>query len=101
MSKQVAVRKIPPCDLCGQPAYADAKVPGGPWGNVCREHFDKLGCQLGLGKGQQFIVQLDENPPSQDERIAARVKAARKSKRPLSMAQLEAMFEDRDPMEFL
>ena len=50
----VFVDTIPPCDICGEPAYADAKCSNGPWGNVCKEHFDHFDCKLGLGLGQEL-----------------------------------------------
>lgn len=54
------VSEIPPCDLCGaggskKPAYADANIGRG-WANVCKEHFVRLGCCLGVGRGQRFIL---------------------------------------------
>ncbi len=57
---QVKVSKLPSCDICkhngvDRPAYADASL-GGTWGYVCRDHFDMLGCQLGVGKGQVLVV---------------------------------------------
>lgn len=55
--ESVEVQRIPACDLGAAhgPAYADARVPGGPWGNLCRSCFDLLGCRLGLGHGQRLI----------------------------------------------
>jgi hypothetical protein len=52
----VAVTTIPACDLDPGhgPAYADARIPGGGWGNVCRPCFDRFGCSLGLGHGQEL-----------------------------------------------
>jgi len=48
------------CQICQETglktaAFADAKIPklGGVWGYVCKGHFVTLGCQLGLGKGQE------------------------------------------------
>ena len=40
------------CDLCNNKAKYDARLPFGPWGNLCQECFKKYNCQLGLGKGQ-------------------------------------------------
>jgi hypothetical protein len=57
------VARLPDCDICTQngkqvPAYADAKLGAGmPWANTCRDHFRVYGCQLGLGKGQELIVE--------------------------------------------
>lgn len=50
----VYVDTIPPCDVCGETAYADAKSANGPWGYVCKAHFDQFGCKLGLGLGQEL-----------------------------------------------
>lgn len=59
-SVEVAEKRT--CDFCVQRkgleswAYADAKIPGGGWANVCSSHFLLYGCSLGLGKGQEYIV---------------------------------------------
>ena len=57
MSKETKVLEIPACDVCGKPAYADAKIPGGPWGYVCGVHFRQFRCELGLGKGQKLVLE--------------------------------------------
>lgn len=53
------VAAIPACDLDPDhgAAYADASIPAarGSWAYVCRACFDRHGCQLGLGQGQQLI----------------------------------------------
>lgn len=48
----------PSCDMRdGQEAYADARLPiSGRWSNVCKTHFDEYGCELGIGKGQEFVL---------------------------------------------
>jgi hypothetical protein len=58
MSERVAVPQIPTCDLCDKatPAYADARLPGLGWANVCKPHFDRYGCSLGTGSGQELIT---------------------------------------------
>ena len=68
MSKEVRVSEVPLCDMCTmngrslgvtvtKPAYADARIPSvGSWANVCREHFDAFGCELGTGHGQELVV---------------------------------------------
>lgn len=52
------VAAIPACDIdpAHGPAYADASLPAmrGAWGYVCRACFDKYGCRLGLGAGQEL-----------------------------------------------
>lgn len=54
---------IPTCDLCTlehadepRKAFADVKVPGFGWGNACKPHFDRFDCQLGVGKGQRYVL---------------------------------------------
>jgi hypothetical protein len=56
----VTVAQVPVCDLDGTVAYADARIGHG-WANVCKHHFDTMGCKLGVGHGQQYIV--DPNLP--------------------------------------
>jgi hypothetical protein len=60
LSSEVKVLQLHNCDVCtvATPAYADAKVPGGPWGYLCAVHFRQFGCELGTGKGQKLV--LDE-----------------------------------------
>lgn len=64
MSTQVVVAKLPPCDvhaMLGEKHAAeyDAKMPTGPWANVCQEAFDELHCSLGTGYGQRLILKGD------------------------------------------
>jgi len=47
---------LPKCDLCHNMAYADAKIPYGPWGYFCKHHFLLLECNLGLGSGQELLT---------------------------------------------
>jgi hypothetical protein len=56
---ETPVSKLPGCDLCDEPAYADAQIPGhGSWANVCKEHFNSYGCVTGIGRGQVYVVQV-------------------------------------------
>jgi len=59
--KTVEVAVIPDCDLCNQPAAYDARIPGQGWANVCSYHFKLLGCKVGLGNGQQFILKVGKD----------------------------------------
>lgn len=57
----VIVQSIPNCDVCKmngitRPAYADARLTIGTWGNVCIQHFNTLGSGLGLGRGQRLLL---------------------------------------------
>ena len=56
---EVKVNELPMCDIegCYNLAYADAKIKGGAWGNICYRHFEDYHCELGLGKGQKFIYE--------------------------------------------
>lgn len=48
------------CDYCSQPLVAvayDAAIPRmNRWANICQVCFDKHGCALGLGLGQQYML---------------------------------------------
>ena len=62
----------PTCDLCSEPteAYADARIPGQGWANVCNDHFFTHGCYLGTGHGQKFILPKEPSPqeePSEEQ----------------------------------
>ena len=54
MSDTVKVSIIPHCDFCDLPAKYDGKTIGGPWANMCEEHFLDFGIGLGTGKGQKL-----------------------------------------------
>ena len=63
----VVVPEIRNCDMCHQdppvPAYADGKTTFGPWANMCKPCFEIHGVGLGLGMGQELLLE----PPSTDE----------------------------------
>lgn len=63
---KVKVQSLPNCDLSGSqfpPHYErrlakyDAKTVFGWWANLCEECFRRFGTGLGLGKGQELIVE--------------------------------------------
>ena len=66
---EVEVSVLPKCDICNGAdkaveAYADARLVRntawrGSWANVCSYHFDLYGCQLGLGKGQRYMLKKE------------------------------------------
>jgi hypothetical protein len=62
MSTEVKVSKLPPCDIHSleagprHDALYDARIPRGPWANMCQEAFDELGCSLGTGYGQKLVL---------------------------------------------
>jgi hypothetical protein len=107
MSKKTVVTSLPDCDICqvvkNPPtiAHADCFIPSyGTWGNVCKQHFVTEGCSLGTGKGQVFELQEpNHTPQSQTERIKEALATA--DLNTMSMEDMEDIFEDRDPMEFL
>jgi len=43
------------CDLCGEIALYDAKIPMGSWAYLCATHFHTFKCRLGMGKGQKLV----------------------------------------------
>ena len=66
----VVVSEIRNCDMCRQdppaPAYADGKMVSGPWANMCKDCFEVLGIGLGLGMGQELLLE----PPGTTQREA-------------------------------
>jgi hypothetical protein len=61
---EVRVKTHPPCDICGAPAYFDAKSKDGRWGYFCPMHFQShTWGKLGLGMGQRLIsdAELEKN----------------------------------------
>jgi hypothetical protein len=121
MSNKTVVTSIPNCDICevrrNPPtlAWADCFIPSfGTWGNVCKQHFNTEGCQLGSGKGQEFELEQQEictspgicncqEPVNQTERIKQNLKEAfaEAGEDGIPFDVLEELFEDRDPAEFL
>ena len=65
----VVVPEIRNCDMCHQdppvPAYADGKTTFGPWANMCKPCFEIHGVGLGLGIGQELL--LEPPIPTEDE----------------------------------
>lgn len=68
---KTTVTLVPRCDLPHDEmvlAYADARMVRnagrrtGSWASLCKEHFDEFGCELGLGKGQEYVF---DAPPCQ------------------------------------
>lgn len=60
---QVKVSELPQCNFCKQnpliqfqSAHYDGRTKMGPWAFMCREHFDQYGVGLGLGKGQELVL---------------------------------------------
>lgn len=57
----VEVKEYPKCDICGKPAYYDAKSRQGPWGYFCTDHFiSHTWGKVGLGLGQRLILRQGE-----------------------------------------
>ena len=65
----VVVPEIRNCDMCHQdppvPAYADGKTTFGPWANMCKPCFEIHGVGLGLGMGQELLLE----PPGTTEEL--------------------------------
>lgn len=49
------VDRVPDCDLCGEPGFADVNLGRG-WAMVCEGHFESLACDTGVGIGQIWIT---------------------------------------------
>lgn len=60
MSDTVKVSKIPKCDICGETAYADARMYNGSWANLCVRHLKLFGIGLGTGFGQRYVLDKSE-----------------------------------------
>lgn len=62
----VVVDKLPHCDICeakgheGVSAHYDGKTFLGPWANMCAKHFKSYGVGLGLGRGQELVLEEEE-----------------------------------------
>ena len=56
--KQVKVRVLPKCDICKtRDAHYDGRTRLGPWANMCLQCFGEFGVGLGVGKGQELVVE--------------------------------------------
>lgn len=54
----VKVRVLPECSFHpDRAAHYDGKTKEGPWANMCDECFQTRGVGLGLGKGQELVVE--------------------------------------------
>ena len=53
---KVVVNELPNCDFCGKPAKYDGKTNIGPWANMCQVCFKVNGTGLGLGFGQELVL---------------------------------------------
>lgn len=56
------VQSYPQCDMCNLQgnrnlAHYDGKTVLGPWAFMCYEHFEQYGQGLGLGKGQELVLE--------------------------------------------
>lgn len=48
------------CDICKEPitdTFVDGATKFGPWGFMCPSCHPKVGCGLGLGRGQKYVKQ--------------------------------------------
>ena len=57
---KVEVLKLPDCDFCGETAKYDGRTKLGPWANMCQYCFNIYGIGLGLGRGQELILETRE-----------------------------------------
>lgn len=54
---QVKVSELPQCNFCDSKAKYDCKTKMGAWGYCCEEHFRVYGLGLGLGIGQELVLE--------------------------------------------
>lgn len=58
-NNQIKVNRIPICDICKQyEAVIDGKTKKGCWAFMCFNCFGIHGVGLGLGKGQELILEV-------------------------------------------
>ncbi len=51
------------CDICGDPItdeFVDGKTTMGPWANMDKRCYSRVGIGLGAGKGQHYKFHNDE-----------------------------------------
>lgn len=63
---EVVVETLPDCDFCKQEgkevkAEYDGVTVFGPWANMCKEHYERYGLGLGLGRGQRLVKRSKGN----------------------------------------
>jgi hypothetical protein len=75
----VSVARIPDCDIHkhlkgikGVPAKYDGRTKSGHWANMCQECYQEYGVGLGLGKGQELILD-DGSEPNQLKMIVLEI----------------------------
>jgi hypothetical protein len=50
------------CDICERPItdkFVDGATLVGPWGHMCPSCHARMGCGIGVGRGQQYEKQPD------------------------------------------
>jgi hypothetical protein len=57
MTTKAMVSILPKCDFCTEKAKYDGKTIMGPWAYMCLKCFGEYGIGLGLGLGQELVVQ--------------------------------------------
>lgn len=62
---KVAVPELPDCDFCGETAHYDGRTNMGPWANMCESCFHKHAKGLGLGIGQELVLEEKTNPDTE------------------------------------
>ena len=58
------VAVLPDCDFCIEQGVScaakyDGKTILGPWAYMCDAHFQRYGVGLGLGKGQELVLERE------------------------------------------
>lgn len=60
----------PACEVCNQPFgkyFIDGKTSMGPWGLMCEECHENIGCGLGIGRGRKYLTKTREGVDGFDE----------------------------------
>jgi hypothetical protein len=72
----VSVARIPDCDIHkhlkgikGVPAKYDGRTKSGHWANMCQECYQEYGVGLGLGKGQELVLDDGSDTESDNDDV--------------------------------
>ena len=54
-------KDLPQCDFCSAIAHYDGQTVNGRWAYMCKSCFHIFGNGLGLGIGQELIIEVTAN----------------------------------------
>ena len=75
----VVIPEIRFCDMCKESppaqAYADGKTTLGPWADMCKDCYAIYGVGLGLGRGQELLLEPPDTTKEEDEEAGGEMPA--------------------------